>query len=45
MRGSEGGGYHIMVFGDVEKFTLFHVYLKTESGYTVRFLASAPRGS
>jgi copper(I)-binding protein len=45
MRGSEGGGYHIMVFGDVEKFVVFHVYLKTESGYTVHFVASAPGGS
>jgi copper(I)-binding protein len=32
MRGAEGEGYHIMVFGDVEHIKVFHIYLKFESG-------------
>jgi copper(I)-binding protein len=45
MRGAEGEGYHIMVFGDVEKVSVFHVYLKFESGKTLHFHAMAPESS
>ncbi len=45
MRGAEGEGYHIMVFGDVEKVSVFHVYLKFESGKTLHFHVMAPEGS
>ncbi len=44
MRGAEGEGYHIMVFGDVEKVSVFHVYLKFESGKTLHFHVMAPEG-
>ncbi|MDW8083955.1 MAG: copper chaperone PCu(A)C [Candidatus Caldarchaeum sp.] len=43
MRGVEGEGYHIMVFGDLEKFESFHVHLKMESGRIVHFDV-APEG-
>jgi len=45
MRGAEGEGYHIMVFGDVEKVSVYHVYLKFESGKTLHFHVMAPEGS
>ena len=45
MRGAEGEGYHIMVFGDVEKVSVYHVYLMFESGKTLHFHAMAPEGS
>ena len=45
MRGAEGEGYHIMVFGDVEKVTVYHVYLNFESGKTLHFHVMAPEGS
>jgi hypothetical protein len=34
-----------MVFGDVEKVSVFHVYLKFESGKTLHFHVMAPEGS
>jgi hypothetical protein len=34
-----------MVFGDVEKVSVFHVYLKFESGKTLHCHAMAPEGS
>ncbi len=39
MRGAEGEGYHIMVFGDMEHIKVFHVYLKFESGKVLHFHA------
>ncbi|MEM2232473.1 MAG: copper chaperone PCu(A)C [Nitrososphaerota archaeon] len=45
MRGAEGEGYHVMVFGDVEKVSVFHVYLKLESGKVVHFHVMATEGS
>ncbi|MEM1954074.1 MAG: copper chaperone PCu(A)C [Nitrososphaerota archaeon] len=45
MRGAEGEGYHVMVFGDVEKVSVFHVYLKLESGKVVHFHVTAPEGA
>jgi copper(I)-binding protein len=39
MRGAEGEGYHIMVFGDVEHIKVFHIYLKFESGKVLHFHA------
>jgi len=45
MRGAEGEGYHIMVFGDVEKVSVYHVYLMFESGKTLHFHVMAPEGS
>ncbi len=44
MRGAEGEGYHVMVFGDVEKVSVFHVDLKFESGKTLHFHVMAPEG-
>ncbi len=37
LRGAEGEGYHIMVFGEVEHFDSFHVHLKMESGKVIHF--------
>ena len=34
-----------MVFGDVEKVSVFHVFLKLESGKVVHFHVMAPEGS
>ncbi|MEM2233977.1 MAG: copper chaperone PCu(A)C [Nitrososphaerota archaeon] len=45
MRGAEGEGYHVMVFGDVEKVSVFHVNLKLESGKVVHFHVTAPEGA
>ncbi len=42
MRGAEGEGYHIMVFGDVEKVEMFHINLKFESGKILHFHAENP---
>lgn len=42
MRGVEGEGYHIMIFGDLEKVEMFHIYLKFESGKVLHFHAENP---
>ncbi len=42
MRGVEGEGYHIMVFGDVEKVEMFHIDLKFESGKVLHFHVKSP---
>lgn len=44
MRGAEGEGYHVMVFGEVEHFDSFHVHLKMESGKVIHFYAQ-PAGA
>ena len=47
MRGAEGEGYHIMVFGDVEHIKVFHIYLKFESGKVLHLhaeIAGAEKG-
>uniref|UniRef100_A0A7C5Q476 Copper chaperone PCu(A)C n=1 Tax=Caldiarchaeum subterraneum TaxID=311458 RepID=A0A7C5Q476_CALS0 len=43
MRGVEGEGYHIMIFGDLENVEMFHVYLKFESGKVLHFHAEKPQ--
>ncbi|MCS6784263.1 MAG: copper chaperone PCu(A)C [Candidatus Caldarchaeum sp.] len=42
MRGVEGEGYHIMVFGDLDRYESFHVHLKMESGRVIHFDVTAP---
>lgn len=42
MRGAEGEGYHIMVFGEIEKVNVYHVTLKFQSGKVLHFHAKAP---
>jgi len=37
MRGAEGEGYHVMVYGDVHSVKLFHIHMKFESGKTLHF--------
>jgi copper(I)-binding protein len=44
MRGAEGEGYHVMVFGELEHFDSFHVHLKMESGKVIHFYAQ-PTGA
>jgi len=43
MRGAEGEGYHIMVFGDMEHIKIFHIYLKFESGKVLHFHAETAK--
>ncbi|MCS7118088.1 MAG: copper chaperone PCu(A)C [Thaumarchaeota archaeon] len=42
MRGAEGEGYHVMVFGEIEKVAVYHVYLKFQSGKVLHFHVQAP---
>ena len=44
MRGAEGEGYHVMVFGEVEHIFVFHIYLKMESGKVIH-LHAQPTGT
>lgn len=43
MRGAEGEGYHIMIFGDVEKYDGYHVHLIMESGRVIHFDAGTAK--
>lgn len=43
MKGAEAEGYHIMVFGDVEKFDTYHVHLVMESGRVIHFDVEAAK--